>query len=99
VKGIAGILVLYIFALIMMPCFDDPNHQDEATTNIERIFDGSHSEICSPFCSDHNCHTHITVVYVNSTFIAEQYCEPGATEITASIPTPFFAIWQPPKIG
>jgi len=99
VKGIATILALYVSVLVLMPCFDSPYHQDEPMANIESIFDGSHSELCSPFCCDHDCHTHITVGLVNSTFAPEQFCEIISSEIKTNIPTPFFAIWQPPKIG
>jgi hypothetical protein len=84
---------------MLMPCFDNPNHQDEATTAIESVFDSMHSELCSPFCSDHDCHSHITISFVNSTFGSEQYAEVSATVFTTDIPTPYFAIWQPPKIS
>jgi len=84
---------------MFMPCFDDPNHQDQATANIEYIFDGSHAEICSPFCSDHECHTHITITFVNSTFVSEKFSEIAGVELTADIPSPYFAIWQPPRIS
>jgi uncharacterized protein DUF6660 len=99
VKKLTAILSIYILGLMFMPCFDNPNHQDEATANIEYIFDGTHSEICSPFCSDHECHTHITISFVNSTFVSAQYSEVNPTVFTTAIPTPYFAIWQPPKIS
>jgi uncharacterized protein DUF6660 len=99
VKKIAAILAFYVFVLVLAPCFDNPYHQDEATTNIEHVFDGSHSEICSPFCSNHECHSHIAIAFVNTTFVTEQFCEITDVEIITTIPTPYFAIWQPPKIG
>lgn len=82
-----------------MPCTDNQYHQDEALVNTEHIFDGSHSELCSPFCSDHECHTHITVAFVNTLFVQQQFCELVSVELSKQIPTPYFAIWQPPKIG
>jgi len=99
VKNFTTILAIYVFALIIVPCEDSEYHHDSTSTDIAYVFDGSHSELCSPFCSDHECHTHITVTFVNSTFVAEQFVKAANVEIATNIPTPFFAIWQPPKIG
>lgn len=98
-KGIAAIFTLYIFVLVLMPCFDDPYHQAGTTTDIESIFDGSHSELCSPFCSDHDCHTHITISFVTVDFSLEQFCENHVVENPQEIAKPYFDIWQPPKIS
>gem|GEM_PF-3272073 len=98
-KKLASLLAFYVFTLVLMPCFDNEYHQDEAAAATEHIFDGSHSELCSPFCSDHECHTHITLSLVNSFFTPEQYGEATPVEIVTEVATPFFAIWQPPKIS
>ena len=98
-KLFTAILTVYIFALIITPCDASEYHHDATANNIEHVVDGSHSELCSPFCADHDCHTHITVTFVNSLFVPNQFVKPVNVEVTATIPTLFFAIWQPPKIS
>jgi uncharacterized protein DUF6660 len=98
-KKLAIILGLYIFALTVIPCTDDAVHHDDLAVKTELSVETPHYELCSPFCSDHDCHTHITVSFVNSTFVQQQFSDLAIVERPIAIPTPFFAIWQPPKIG
>ncbi len=98
-KKLALILGLYIFALAVMPCTDDVVHHNDLDTNTELAANNVHYELCSPFCSDHDCHTHITVSFIKNTFIQLNFSDLSIVEKPIAIPTPFFAIWQPPKIG
>jgi len=98
-KILAAILTVYIAALLVLPCTDYEHYRDDALAGIESVFDGNHSDVCSPFCSDHECHTHITLSFVNTVFVQMPFCEIPVVETTHFIPTPYFAIWQPPKIS
>ena len=98
-KAFATILTIYVFALILIPCEDSEYHSDTASTDVEYVLGGSHYQLCSPFCADHDCHSHITVSFVNSMFVPNQFVMAVNVEVTTTIPTPFFAIWQPPKIA
>ena len=81
-----------------MPCFDNEYHHDSDITGTE-IFDGNHLEICSPLCSDHDCHTHITLTLVKQTTSQPKYLKAQTTVLKDNIATPYFVIWQPPKIS
>lgn len=64
---------------------------------------GAHSEtqdLCSPFCSCHCCHTHV-VLKNDATFIGEIEETPDTPFPHYSFysPSPYFSIWQPPKIA
>ncbi len=99
-KKLTVILSLYIFALTIIPCTDDLTHQDdENVATTEMAIESTHFEICSPFCSDHDCNTPVTVSFISNTFMQTQFCELEIVEKPIAIPTPYFAIWQPPKIG
>ena len=98
-KAFAAILTIYVFGLILIPCEDSEYHHDSVSVDVEYVFGDSQSELCSPFCADHDCHTHITVAFVNSTYVPQQFVEAANVDITTNIPKPFFAIWQPPKIS
>jgi len=98
-KKLALILGLYIFALAVMPCTDDVVHHDEIGDKTELAANIVHYELCSPFCSDHECHTHITVSFINNNILQSQFCDLIMVEKPIAIPTPYFAIWQPPKIA
>jgi len=83
-----------------MPCTDDLVHQeDDSSVKTELSIENTHFEICSPFCSDHDCHTHITVSFSCNSFMQTQFCDLVIVENPIAIPTPYFAIWQPPKIA
>lgn len=82
-----------------MPCTDDAVHQDDITIQTELSISNIHYELCSPFCSDHDCHTHITFGFVNTLFVQHDFSKLHRVEQPQKAPIPFFAIWQPPKIA
>ena len=98
-KGLTFILSLYVFALVLMPCFDNEYHQNESMSNINQLIDGNHLEICSPLCSDHDCHTHITLTIVDVDIDLPGYWDIEVSVLAKKTPIPFIAIWQPPKIS
>ncbi len=82
-----------------MPCTDDVMHHDDLDTKTELTENNVHYGLCSPFCSDHECHTHITVSFINSALVQTQFCDLIGVEKPIAITTPYFPIWQPPKIA
>ncbi len=102
VKAISFILSIFILSMVLMPCADTPIDGVASDMGIQETEDhneSDHHDLCSPFCTCHCCHTHITQHYT--------FCL-GELTFFKSNPTekPFllvsrisFSIWDPPPFS
>lgn len=83
------------------PCDDIPIIDIDSKTNVQAENEHSHSDLhdlCTPFCSCHCCHTHITN---NCAFCSEEltFFECKSTDQPFSYLSRIsFSIWDPPTI-
>ncbi|MDT7827528.1 DUF6660 family protein [Pricia sp. S334] len=65
-KMLGLILSIYFLALNVLPCQDEPVTEDSTQTELVQDQGVGHdhspctSDLCSPFCGCHCCHTHST---------------------------------------
>jgi len=102
-KIIAGLLAIYMLALVFMPCKDScDSEQHHAITTIQSAQEHHEAEndICSPFCTCNCCSTSVVV----SSAVAITTFFPPADKDFPVYNAPFFSSitadhWQPPKLS
>jgi len=102
-KTLAGLLAIYMLALVVMPCMDtcDSQHHNTITTiQSAQEHHEAENDICSPFCSCNCCASFIVISSVVSitTFF------PPTDKDFPIYDAPFYSSisadhWQPPKIS
>ncbi|TMM53442.1 hypothetical protein FEE95_20505 [Maribacter algarum] len=101
-KFLAVILSLYFLALNVVPCGDDAQISDSATTEFQVGSDHNQNhgdcELCSPFCQCHCCHSH-TIVFDLDIFepIEPTVIQESFTHFESVSEDPVFTLFQPPK--
>jgi len=100
---IAGLLAVYMLALLSMPCNDNWNSQQHETPTTFEAAQDHHQEendLCSPFCFCACCATSITIVAFPNLSIVPQLSIEKFSVFTPSFVSEVNAsIWQPPKIS
>lgn len=102
-KLFSTILLLYIFALVALPCADVSNADQVKNTAISQ---NSHThrhsadDLCSPFCACSCCVSSIIspeyAIQLNNCLLAPDY---NSCYISSYVSSLFASIWQPPKIS
>lgn len=105
-KGILTYLCsLYFLLLAVMPCTDYSACAEDFTTTIALQENASHdhsdptSDICSPLCVCDCCGISVlqpSLIVFNSTTAI--YGVDKKDVISTDVETPFFSIWQPPRL-
>jgi hypothetical protein len=102
-KLISIILVIIIAGFTLIPCDDDANdHSDQQGILVPQDGDlDGHADFdfCSPLCSCHCCHSHITPPVFLSFITDIQYSQEFSSYYEDHLSSIFFPIWQPPKIA
>ncbi len=102
-KFLAAILSIYVLVLTLLPCVDVPTdnllHKTELTkaSTEKHTDDGDH---CSPFCTCQCCASpmvsHFQMFNFQTATILEQRI---FSYHNLDYTSPFYSIWQPPKLG
>jgi hypothetical protein len=106
-KIVSFILSLFLLGATFIPCTDlaavstgqslqqlevqlaQQDHEDAHTNSFD---------LCTPFCSCHCCHTHVTYNEAALDLKVDNSSTAGYTLYPNYLPISFFSIWQPPKI-
>jgi len=100
---IARLLVVYILALLFMPCSDNcgtKQHQTSSTYGAAQDHHQEENDQCSPFCFCTCCATSITIVaFPNLNIVLQQTIEKSSTLTPTFVSEVNSSIWQPPKIS
>jgi len=99
----AAILSMMILTMVTIPCADsllcDSTSGTEQFTGLDQHQETSHIDFCTPFCSCHCCHTHITQIAFFSLQDIDlyQYDSPAHSRQLYGIMS--FSIWDPPRLS
>lgn len=96
------LFAFYTIGIAIAPCNDVYGHAGTAAISLSEAQDHHEedNDMCSPFCICACCQTIASVV----SFYHFHLASPVALSVFSShaedfISAPFFAIWQPPKLG
>ena len=100
---IAGLLAIYMLALVFMPCkdiCDSQQHNTIATFQSAQEHHEAENDLCSPFCTCNCCASFVVIAnaVAISTFLPFVYKHFPFYE------TPFYSLitaeyWQPPRLN
>jgi hypothetical protein len=103
-KFFAFILSFYVLVLTAMPCIDvhqdNVTHKTEVSQNSQNTHHHSDADNCSPFCTCNCCATSVIfqehrIQLTCFSFSENQYLNSASGHFFS----PFYSIWQPPKIA
>ena len=96
VKSISFILSFMTLVMILSPCADGSETDDTSLEVISTLDDSHQHDACSPFCSCHCCHSHVTQLCVLCSGEYDFFISLPSVQSFPLLSRISFSIWDPP---